>query len=216
MNGHVSFQIRLFIPFLPHHKTLLLRFISPFFWLLKLLCNLITCRSFFTSLSGSISSSVNRLFATALLTCLFYFSLSPQNSSDEISQYIHMILCHVLSSHHHNCSRNWVLILPLHDSIRQEHRWLEKEKKSSVRLELNALNDLRIRLRQGIENCKRVTVVSEKEIITYQVIRSWYSSQKDDPMKHKKKEFNYRERKRHVITWSETGVLLHLMIELQR
>ena len=72
-NRQISFQIRLFIPLLPHPKTLLLGFISPFFWLLKLLCNLTTCLSFFTSLSGSISSSVNRVFAIFLLTCQFYF-----------------------------------------------------------------------------------------------------------------------------------------------
>ena len=72
-NRQISFQIRLFIPFQPHLKTLLLGFISPFFWLLKLLCNLTTCRSFSTSLSGSISSSVTRVFAILLLTCQFYF-----------------------------------------------------------------------------------------------------------------------------------------------
>ena len=72
-NRQISFRIWLFIPFLPHLKTSLLEFLSTFFWLLELACNLTTCRSFFTSLSGSISSSVNRDFAILLLTCPFYF-----------------------------------------------------------------------------------------------------------------------------------------------
>ena len=54
--------------FAAHPKTLLLGFVSPFVWPLKLLCNRTTCRSFFTSLAGSISSSVNRVFAILLLS----------------------------------------------------------------------------------------------------------------------------------------------------
>ena len=62
-----------------------------------------------------------------LIANLCIFFLSPQNSSDETSQciHIHMAPCHAYSTHHHQCGCNGVFILFLRIAIDREHGWFE-------------------------------------------------------------------------------------------
>ena len=101
------------------------------------------------------------------------FLLSPQKSSDETSQCIHTSPCHAYSTHHHNCSSNWVLILFLQVAIHQEHRWLDLEtKKQSHRswFEWLPYSSWPSESWQRIEKCQEDDDGIWKDIVTYQVI----------------------------------------------
>ena len=122
--------------------------------------------------SGSISSSVNRVFAILLRTCQFYFCSRHRTHQMKLHNAFIWLRVTTYSSLHHNCGFNWVFILSLQVDIHQEHKRFDLEKKKQSHrswFEWLTYSSSPSEFRQRIENVKRMTIVSET---TSQLIRS--------------------------------------------